>query len=49
MINKPFSIKTLRSYRTFDVEGRPYPILDDDLDELLADSDFARPRRWGTP
>lgn len=30
------------TYRTFDQEGRPYPIADDDLGEILSKSDFAK-------
>jgi hypothetical protein len=31
--------------RTFSEDGKPYPIIDDDLDEVLSKSDFAKPRR----
>jgi hypothetical protein len=35
----------LASERTFDSEGRPYPIADDDLEEILSRSDFAPIKR----
>jgi hypothetical protein len=37
--------KLLGVSRSFDSEGRPYPIHDDDLDGILAKSDFATTRR----
>jgi hypothetical protein len=33
--------KPLLFERVFDWEGRPYPIVDDDLDEVLSKSEFA--------
>jgi len=33
--------------RSFDPEGKPYQILDDDLEDILAKSDFARGKRRG--
>jgi hypothetical protein len=43
------TIKTFRSVRKWDAEGKPFKILDDDLEDLLTDSDFSRPRRRGAP
>jgi uncharacterized protein YjhX (UPF0386 family) len=35
-------IKTFLTARIFDEQGRPYRILDDDLEEVLAHSDYAK-------
>jgi hypothetical protein len=32
----------LHTSRSFDSAGRPYPIYDDDLDEIFSRSDFAK-------
>jgi hypothetical protein len=37
--------KPLGLERSFDSEGRPYEIFDDDLKDVLAPSDFADPGR----
>jgi hypothetical protein len=37
--------KLMSISRSFDSEGRPYPIVDDDLSGVLAKSDFAKPKR----
>lgn len=43
MYNK--DLREYKIYRTFDEEGRPYAIYDDDLAEVLSGSDFAQERR----
>jgi hypothetical protein len=35
------------SVRSFDHEGRPFPIADDDLEDILAKSDFAKGKDRG--
>jgi len=45
MSNGCIRYKDLSFSRTFDEEGRPYPIADDDLSEILSKSDFAKPKR----
>lgn len=42
MIYACHEFKRLSSERSFDSEGRPYPIIDDDLADVLSRSDFAK-------
>ena len=35
-------IKTILTARVFDEHGRPYRIQDDDLEEVLSSSDYAK-------
>jgi len=35
------------SERSFDHDGRPYPIHDDDLEDIFSKSDYARGKRRG--
>jgi len=45
MIYDCYEFKALATERSYDSEGRPLPIADDDLEDILSRSDFATPRR----